>query len=141
MEGGKHMRKAKIAFWLLLIGFVALVVLQNKTYFISMQQFDIDFGVTRYITPLISNGILLASVFVLGFLLTFIFSLPARFRLSREIKQLKATVQTHLDTISQLRSQLDGVQPSSGENEAAAAAEQNPPEAPPVVNQEKAEEQ
>jgi hypothetical protein len=106
-----------------------------------MQQFDLNFGVTRYITPLISNGILLAGVFALGFLLTYLFSLPGRFRLSREIKQLKGTVQTHLDTIAQLRSQLNGVQPPPDDNETAPPADQTPPAAPTGAEQEKTAEQ
>ena len=77
---------------------IALFALQNKAFFSSGHIFTINLLLYKYDTPLISNVILLAISFLLGFLAAFSLSLMDRFKskniidgLEKEIASLKTT--------------------------------------------------
>ena len=54
----KHtMKKVKIAFWIVVFGFIGLVIFQNKDFFMSESRLMIDLGFFYYETPFLANAI------------------------------------------------------------------------------------
>jgi len=104
------MKKAKLIFWLLLIGIVALLVFQNQEYFLARTVLKADFYVTRYQTPPFPNGTFIVASFAVGFLLAYILGLSDRFKARRAIRSLNETVSSHQETISTLKKELASLQ-------------------------------
>ena len=116
------MKKVKVVFWLLIIGFVALVVYQNLNYFLARESLGIDLYFWKYHTPDFPNGYLILGCFLLGFLISYIFSLSERFKARKAVRNMNAAVESHLEQISALRNEVESMK----RGEPAAPAE--PPE-------------
>ena len=101
------MKKVKVVFWLVVIGFVALVVYQNQDYFLAKKSLEINLYVTQYHTPPLANGILVLGCFLIGFLIAYAVSLSERFRARKAVKNMNATVESHLEQISALRREIE----------------------------------
>ncbi|MGD8369624.1 MAG: LapA family protein [Desulfobacterales bacterium] len=116
------MKKVKVVFWLLVIGFVALVVYQNQDYFLAKKSLEINLYVKQYHTPPLATGILILGCFLVGFLIAYAVSLSERFKARKVVKNMNATVESHLEQISALRNEIEIIK--RGE----PAPEQGPPE-------------
>ena len=57
------MKKVKIAFWIVVFGFVGLVIFQNKEFFMNERSLMIDLGFFKYETPFLANAIFLLPFF------------------------------------------------------------------------------
>ncbi len=117
------MKKAKVVFWLLVIGFVALVVYQNQDYFLAKKSLEINLYVKQYHTPPLANGILVLGCFLVGFLIAYAVSLSERFKARKAVKNMNAAVESHLEQISALRNEIEIIK--RGE---PAAVQEGPPE-------------
>lgn len=106
------MKKIKAILWLLVIGFVALVVYQNLPYFQEQNELGINLYFKKYQTPEFANGFLILACFIIGFLLSYFFSLGERFKSSRTIRALKATVDSHLEQIGALKKEVENLRPA-----------------------------
>jgi uncharacterized integral membrane protein len=106
------MKKVKIALWIILLGLTALIVYQNKTFFLEKHSFTVNFfvgGIQQ--SPEWPNVAWFLACFFLGLLIAYFFSLMERFRLNKTIKELKAKTESLLDMISQLRKELESRKP------------------------------
>lgn len=105
----KYMKKLKIAFWAVLLGFLVIVVFQNQDFFLGKQSLRINLLVTDYRTPEIYNLVLSLVCFMGGLLLGSYFVLLDRLRFNKKIKMLKTKNDSHLDKITALQEELDSL--------------------------------
>jgi len=123
------MKKVKVVFWLLVILFVVLVVVQNQAYFLAKESLEINLYFGKYHTPALANGVLILGCFLIGFLIAYAISLSERFKARKAVKSMNATVESHLEQISALRGEIEAIKKRRDE----PAPEPSPPEpaAPP----------
>jgi len=82
------MKKAKIAFWLILIAFMALLAYQNWDFFMSEHHLRLDlFVIDEFSAPELPNAILFLIFFFAGFLISYFITLPKRFKLKKMVKK------------------------------------------------------
>ena len=86
------MKKAKIAFWVILFGFIALILYQNRGFYLSQHSLGIDLVFFSYHTPEIPNAIVFLGFFFVGLLIAYFFSLVDRFSSRKTIKTLTANL-------------------------------------------------
>lgn len=109
------MKKATLIIWVIIFGFIALVIFQNQTYFLAKQSLRINLGVFQeYHSPELPNAILTLIFFFAGLLIAYLFNVPARFKAKRTIKRLNATISEHHGELSELRREINtlkGIEP------------------------------
>jgi hypothetical protein len=123
------MKKAKIAFWGILIAFIALLMYQNWDLFMSKHGLRIDLLFIDYHTPELQNAILFLIFFFAGLLISYFFSLLDRFKSSKIIKNLNASLDQNQKMLEALKTEID-VLKADGLSEPA-------PEVAPIINEEK----
>jgi predicted membrane protein len=100
------MKKVKIAFWIIVFGFVGLVIFQNKEFFMAKSGLMINLGFFYYETPFLANAIFFVAFFLIGILISYFLSLFKHFSDAKIIKTLKAKEASLVDTVSALQKQL-----------------------------------
>jgi hypothetical protein len=100
------MKKVKIAFWIVVFGFVGLVIFQNKDFFMSESRLMIDLGFFYYETPFLANAVFFVAFFLVGILISYFSSLFKHYKDARTIKTLKAKETSLVETVSSLEKQL-----------------------------------
>jgi hypothetical protein len=105
----KHMKKLKITIWVVLLGFVVIMVFQNQDFFLGKQSLRINLLVTNYRTPEIYNLVLSFVCFIGGLLLGSYFILLDRLKFNKKIKMLKTKNDSHLAEITALQKELDSL--------------------------------
>jgi len=109
------MKKAKIAFWLILFGFITLLAYQNWDFFMSQHRLRLDLFVTEeFSTPELPNAILFLIFFFAGLLISYFITLLERFKSKKTIKALNAVLvkdQKQLDELKTETSLLKGETP------------------------------
>ncbi len=100
------MKKFKIAFWILVFGFLALVGYQNKAFFRAPLSLKVNLGFTEYTTPEMQIWVFFIGLFLFGILLIYIFGLPARFRAGKIIKTLNATISSQRNELTALKNEV-----------------------------------
>ena len=101
------MKKAKTAFWLILIGFLALLGYQNWDFFMSGQSLRIDLLVIEeYKTPEIQNVILFMIFFFTGLLISYFITLIERFKSKKTIKTLNTTLEMNQKLLDELKKEI-----------------------------------
>jgi len=121
------MKKVKIAFWIVVFGFVGLVIFQNKDFFMSESRLMIDLGFFYYETPFLANAIFFVAFFLVGILISYFFSLFKHFKDAKTIKTFKAKETSLVETVSSLEKQLS-TQTVPTEPSPVAPAEDEPME-------------
>ncbi len=121
------MKKVKIAFWIVVFGFVGLVIFQNKEFFMAESHLKIDLGFFYYETPILANAIFFVAFFLVGILISYFLSLFKHFKDARTIKTFKAKETSLVETVSSLEQQLSA-QTVPAEPLPAAPAEGDPVE-------------
>jgi uncharacterized integral membrane protein len=102
------MKKATLIVWVIIFGFIALVIFQNQTFFLAKQALRINLGVLEeYHSPELPNAILVLIFFLAGLLIAFLFSISARFKAKRTIKKLNATIASHNTELSELKREIN----------------------------------
>lgn len=101
------MKKVKIAFWAVLIAFFVLLIYQNQELSFSRQTLGINLYFVNYRTPELPNIIFYLCFFVLGFIVSFLFGLSRRFRSKKMIKSLNQTIESNVQTISELKGMVN----------------------------------
>jgi uncharacterized integral membrane protein len=86
------MKKVKIVFWLLVLGFMGLVFFQNQDYFLAKNSLRIDLWFQKYLIPETPNGLYFLAFFIIGLLIAYVYYLPERFRCNKSIRQLNAKI-------------------------------------------------
>jgi TRAP-type C4-dicarboxylate transport system permease small subunit len=102
------MNKTKLIIWLIILGFMGLVMYQNEGHFFSTEQsLRLHLGLTpEYRTPELPLWIYYLVFFVFGLLVAFIFALPEKMRKRRALKQLAATATDREAEANALKSEL-----------------------------------
>ncbi|MBC2713092.1 MAG: hypothetical protein HGJ94_19510 [Desulfosarcina sp.] len=121
------MKKVKIAFWIVVFGFVGLVIFQNKGFFMSESRLVLNLGFFYYETPFLANAIFFVAFFLVGILISYFFGLFKHFKDAKTIKALKARDTILVETVSSLEKQLS-TQKVSAEPVPAAPVEDEPVE-------------
>ena len=100
------MKKVKIAFWIIVFGFIGLVIFQNKEFFMAESRLMIDLGFFYYETPFLANAIFFVAFFLVGVLISYFLSLFKHFKDAKTIKTFKAKESSLVETVSSLEKQL-----------------------------------
>ncbi len=123
------MKKAKIAFWGILVVFGALLAYQNWDFFMSTHGLRINLLVKEYHTPELQNVILFLIFFFAGLLISYFFSLLARFKSKNTIKNLNTSLEQNQKILEALKLEIDAIK--------AKNPSEPPPEATPAIDEEK----
>lgn len=102
------MKKFKLLIWFIIAVSLAVFIFSNKPFFLGKQSYTLNLLFKEYNLGEITNWMLFISCFVVGIILSFLFSYPVRMKLRREIKGLNATNNSHLKMISSLKKELEG---------------------------------
>ena len=119
------MKKVKIAFWIVVFGFVGLIIFQNRGFFMSESRMILDLGFFYYETPFLANAIFFVAFFLLGVLISYFFGLFRHFKDAKTIKTLKTKEASLVETIASLEKQLS-TRTAAAETVSAAPVEEDP---------------
>ena len=100
------MKKVKIAFWIIVFGFVGLVIFQNRGFFMSPNSLMVDLGFFRYVTPMLANAVFFVAFFLVGLLISYFFGMFRHFKDAKIIKTLKAKETSLVEAVASLEKQL-----------------------------------
>ena len=84
------MKKVKTAIWVIIIGFVAILIFQNQEFFMAGQSLAFNLLFADYKTPEIKIVFLCFAFFVAGLLLGTYFILIYHLKTKKRLKALKA---------------------------------------------------
>ena len=102
------MKKATLIIWVIIFGFMALVIFQNQTFFLAKQTLRINLGVfEEYNSPEVPNAIFVLFFFFIGLLIAYLFTIPSRFKAKRTIKKLNATITSQSEELSGLKREIN----------------------------------
>jgi len=127
------MKKMKIAFWLLVFAFLALIIYQNLAFFRAPLSLQVNLGFTEYATPELQIWVFFIGLFFSGILLTYLFSLPAKFGAGKNLRTLNATIASQRDELNALKNDVAAmrspapVEPAQGEAAPVGADKVEPP--------------
>ena len=111
------MKKATLIIWLIVFGFIALVIFQNQTFFMAKQTYRINLGIMdEYMSPAIPNAALILIFFFSGLIIAYLFGFSARFKAKRTIKRLNNSITTQTTELDKLKDEitkLKGIQESA----------------------------
>lgn len=116
------MKKAKVALWIIFLGFIAIIFFSNKNYFFytkQSMQILVPFA-EPYKFKEMPNAVYFLVFFLAGFLIAYIISLSERFKSKKKIKNLNAAATSQLEEISALKKELDSLKGSASINKAAS---------------------
>jgi len=102
------MKKVKVLFWLLILGLIALVVFQNKGYFLDTQQvLRLNLKVfPEYQSPSFPVVAFHLMFFVFGLLVAYLFGTPHRLRRRKIITHLTAEGAAQQKEMESMRTEL-----------------------------------
>jgi hypothetical protein len=103
------MKKLKFAFWIIILGFIGLLVYQNLPFFAATNSLTIDLGIYANQTPDMTNGAIIASFVGIGVLIMLIFYFSSRYdsyRSKKTIKMLEATIEQRSGELDELKKQV-----------------------------------
>ena len=140
------MKKLKFVFWLVFVGFFALLVYQNLDFFSAKNILQIDLGIYQRATPELTNGAIIAGFVGIGVFLMLVFYFSSRYsvyRANRTIKELKSNLEDRTSALASLKEELETLklggalgqeapeetQDSESQNEAAEAQAAQSPQA------------
>jgi len=103
------MKKAKVLLWLIIIGFLGLIIYQNKDFFLTRHSFGIDLVVFNYQSPEVYSAILFLLFFILGLLIAYFFGLFERFKASKTIKALTGANNSLEKSLASLKNDIASI--------------------------------
>jgi len=110
------MKNIKIAFWVIIAGFILLLLFQNQDIITAKQSFKLDLMIAdEYHTPELPNGVIYFVCLLTGFFIAFFAGLAERFTSKKNIRNLKTANDSQLEEISALKSRLESLQEVSAE--------------------------
>jgi uncharacterized integral membrane protein len=134
------MKKATLTIWVIIFGLIALVIVQNKAFFMAKHVLHINLGLLEeYHSPEMSIAIIVLLFFFAGLLVAYLFGLSARFKAKRNIKKLNATIAEHNGELTKLRREINtlkGIEPPvEGQADVEPPVEGQADVEPPVEGQ------
>jgi len=102
------MNKAKLIIWLLVLGFMGLVVFQNEGYFLNAEQsLRLNLGVfPEYHSPQLPVVFIHLVFFIFGLIVAYGFGLPERLRNRKAIKRLTTAAAKQDKAMAELNTEL-----------------------------------
>ncbi|MBF0113358.1 MAG: hypothetical protein HQK64_08910 [Desulfamplus sp.] len=113
------MKKIKITLGLLVVVFVALVIYQNREYFLAKQAliFILVPEKFQWTAPEVQNVAFFGGCLAIGILIAGYLGLVSKFRSMKSIKQLNKTIVSQVETIESLKAELENFKaPSNPDN-------------------------
>lgn len=107
----KNVKRVKIGIWVVIIGFLALIVFQNQNFFLARQSLGLNLYFKNYSLPEVANIFLFFISFLAGLLFAAYFIFLDRFKLKKTNKTLNTTINTHLEKISSIEKELETFKP------------------------------
>jgi uncharacterized integral membrane protein len=102
--GSHSMKKFKIILWILIFGFIGVIIFQNPDVFFQQHGIHLRLLVIDELTmPVLPIAVYFLAVFLCGLLIAYFFSLPERFRSKKTIKKLNERIIAYVDEISELK--------------------------------------
>jgi uncharacterized integral membrane protein len=102
------MKKATLIVWVIILGFIALVIFQNQTFFMSHHALQLNLGVVKHnLPPNVPIAVVFIFFFLSGLVIAYLFGLSTRFKARRTAKKLNAAIISHKDEAAKLKSELD----------------------------------
>jgi len=102
------MKKATLIVWVIILGFIALVIFQNQTFFMTNHSLRLNLGViNEYHTPEMPIAVVFIFFFFSGIVIAYLFGLSTRFKARRTAKKLNAAVISHKDEAAKLKRELN----------------------------------
>ena len=129
---GFHMKKVKVAFWLIAAGLIGLVGWQNQMFFLEEKKVMVNFFFTTYSTPDLPIVVFFLILFFAGLLISYVSGLSEKFIAKKIIRHLNSEVTAAKKKISELESSLESLKIGAmrREPEPPAAPEDTPESAP-----------
>ena len=106
------MKKLKFVFWLVFVGFFALLVYQNLDFFSAMNILQINLGVYQRSTPELTNGVIIAGFVGIGVFIMLIFYFSSRYtvyKAKKTIKELRNNLEERTSAIASLKEELESL--------------------------------
>jgi uncharacterized integral membrane protein len=103
----KSMKKATLVIWVIIFGFIALVIFQNQTFFLAKNTFHLNFGIKEYPIPELYNAVVMLVFFCFGLIVAYLFNFSVRFKAKRAIKKLNTTIAAHINETAELKLEID----------------------------------
>jgi uncharacterized integral membrane protein len=105
------MKKIKIAFLVIILIFIVLFVCQNEVFFIAKNRLGLKFPFLETLhIPELPNIFFFLTIFLIGFLIAYLFSLSKRFKYRQTIRNLNTTTTSRLEEVSALKKELESLQ-------------------------------
>ncbi|MFO7962411.1 MAG: lipopolysaccharide assembly protein LapA domain-containing protein [Desulfobacterales bacterium] len=124
------MNKAKVIFWVIVLGFISLLIFQNQDVFLREESLRLNVLLGKYTTTALPVAVYVISFFVSGLLIAYFFSLHARFKSNQAVKDLKSKLQRQTDTIARMGEEVTALKAALEEKNAALHAQQGEPAEP-----------
>lgn len=116
------MKKATLIVWVIILGFIALVIFQNQTFFMTNHSLRLNLGViNEYHTPEMPIAVVFIFFFFSGIVIAYLFGLSTRFKARRTAKKLNAAIISHKDEAAKLKSELNTLK---GQDSPASSSQQ-----------------
>jgi len=101
------MNKLKFLLILFFAVLIGLFFMQNMDFLLAKKSFSLNlFFIKTYATPELPTGIILIISFFVGFLVSYALALFERLRLQGEIKGLNYTIDSNIEKIAELKSEV-----------------------------------
>jgi hypothetical protein len=101
------MKKGTLLIWVIIFGIMALFIFQNQDFFLAKKAHTLNLGIKQYAVPEMYNAILVLAFFFAGLIISYLFSLSARFKAKRTIKKQNLTIASHLNQLAELKSEIN----------------------------------
>ena len=99
------MRKIKLAFWLILLGFLGVIFWQNQAFFLERRGVEIDYVMGNYSFPELQIALYFLIFFLVGLLLSYFSSLSEKFVARKTIRKLN-------DELTHVKKKYSGMEAS-----------------------------
>lgn len=122
------MKIVKLLVGIIVIAFFGLVFYQNWDFFRDKQSLDINLFFTEYQSPALPIALMMAFMFLFGWLVAYLSGLADRFGFSSRNKRLQQTIHMQQTAIDAMKKDVEALKPkpatglTSSPPEAASAA-------------------
>jgi len=100
------MKRIRIALLLAALGFSGLVIYQNMEYLSTSANLQMNLWIAGSFSVGIINAQLILGAFFAGLLISYFYGLSFRFKNNKIIKSLNGTLNSQMETITALKSEL-----------------------------------
>jgi uncharacterized integral membrane protein len=112
------MRTLKPVLLSIVVVFLVIVVVQNLEVFLDKKALHIDLWMWQYDTRLVPLAVYFLGFFMIGLLVSYVYSIGERFR-------TKKTLDSYSETVHQLQYELNALKNQSSNDQSQSASEQN----------------